>query len=60
MDDETFDYEEYDGDEDEEWPFDCGMDRNGNCGYAGSEECDFECPYRAEERRIRNKHAQAR
>lgn len=26
--------------------FDCGMDRHGNCGKAGSEECDFECPYR--------------
>jgi len=26
--------------------FDCGKDRNGNCGKAGSEECDFECPYR--------------
>ena len=35
------DYGEYEDDE-----FDCGMDRNGNCGNAGSEECDFECPYR--------------
>lgn len=26
--------------------FDCGMDRHGNCGKAGSEECDWECPYR--------------
>jgi len=26
--------------------FDCHMDRNGFCGKAGSEECDFECPYR--------------
>lgn len=26
--------------------FDCGMDRHGNCGQAGSEECDFECPFR--------------
>jgi hypothetical protein len=25
--------------------FDCGMDRDGNCGKAGSEECDWECPY---------------
>jgi hypothetical protein len=26
--------------------FDCRLDRNGNCGKVGSEECDFECPYR--------------
>ena len=25
--------------------FDCHMDRNGFCGKAGSEECEFECPY---------------
>jgi hypothetical protein len=25
--------------------FDCGRDRNGYCGKAGSEECDWECPY---------------
>lgn len=25
--------------------FDCAMDRNGQCGKAGSEECDWECPY---------------
>lgn len=24
---------------------DCAMDRHGNCGKAGSEECDWECPY---------------
>lgn len=35
-------------DEDEEWEFDCGMDRDGLCGKAGSEECDFECPFRDE------------
>ena len=29
-----------------ELDFDCHMDRNGFCGKAGSEECDFECPYR--------------
>lgn len=29
-----------------EFEFDCGMDRRGNCGKAGSEECDWECPYR--------------
>lgn len=32
-------------DEDDE-EFDCGMDRHGNCGKAGSEECDWECPNR--------------
>ena len=25
--------------------FDCGMDSRGNCGKAGSEECEWECPY---------------
>jgi hypothetical protein len=36
-----------DGYEDEEeHAFDCHMDRHGNCGKAGSEECEFECPYR--------------
>jgi hypothetical protein len=24
---------------------DCGQDRNGYCSKAGSEECDFECPF---------------
>lgn len=24
---------------------DCAMDRHGHCGKAGSEECDWECPY---------------
>ena len=33
-------------DEDDPFDFDCGMDRHGNCGKAGSEECDWECPYR--------------
>jgi hypothetical protein len=32
--------------DDYEPEFDCHMDRNGFCGKAGSEECDFECPYR--------------
>jgi hypothetical protein len=35
-----------DGPEEDEWEFDCGMGRDGLCGKAGSEECDFECPYR--------------
>ena len=38
------DWEE-DDEEDEFESFDCHMDRNGYCGAAGSEECEFECPY---------------
>ena len=30
----------------EEGYFDCHLDLQGYCGKAGSEECDFECPYR--------------
>ena len=30
--------------------FDCHMGRDGLCGKAGSEECEFECPYRADQR----------
>ena len=30
----------------DEFTFDCHMDRNGYCGLAGTEECDFDCPYR--------------
>lgn len=30
----------------DELEFDCGMDSRGWCRKAGSEECDFECPYR--------------
>ena len=29
-------------DDDEFESFDCAMDRHGNCGKAGSEECDWE------------------
>ena len=36
------DYEGYDESEPE---FDCYMDKSGQCGKAGSEECDWECPY---------------
>ena len=40
--------DEYDADDEEALYFesDCAMDRNGLCGKAGSEECDFECPFR--------------
>jgi hypothetical protein len=43
-DDEGDFYGDDDGDEDAS--FDCGMDIHGDCGKSGSEECDFECPYR--------------
>lgn len=48
LDDELDDYEAYEGeDEDpfEEALLDCGMGRDGLCSKAGSEECDFECPF---------------
>lgn len=32
----------------EEWI--CGMDANGQCSLAGSEDCDFECPRMRRER----------
>jgi hypothetical protein len=38
--DEDFD------EEDEEDTFDCHLGPDGLCGKAGSEECEFECPYR--------------
>jgi len=50
--DEFDDFDEFDGEEEDEFDsFDCHMtlDRRGKplgCGKAGSEECDFECPYR--------------
>lgn len=47
--DEQDDFDYYDGLPDDVDPydaFDCAMDRHGNCGKAGSEECDWECPYR--------------
>lgn len=44
---EPYDYEEDDEyleDEDEEF-FDCGLMPDGGCSKAGSEECDWECPF---------------
>jgi hypothetical protein len=38
--------DDYDDEPEFEPEFDCHMDKRGNCGKAGSEECDFECPYR--------------
>lgn len=47
--DDDGDYGFLNDDSEEDWPFDCSMDRNGMCGKAGSEECDFECPVMAAE-----------
>lgn len=44
-------WDDDDPDEDDEFEFDCHMYPDGNCGAAGSEDCEFECPYRAEQRR---------
>jgi hypothetical protein len=33
-----------DDDEIDDWPDDCQMHHDGQCGAAGSEYCDFECP----------------
>lgn len=39
------DYDDFDdGGIDEEDEFDCHMGADGQCGAAGSEMCDFECP----------------
>lgn len=37
---------------DDDFPFDCGMDRSGQCSMAGSEDCDFECPVMADIHRV--------
>lgn len=42
------DEDDFEDDEEEEFEFDCGLDRDGNCGYVGSEQCEFECPFREE------------
>lgn len=42
---DDYDFYEDTEDEDEYDSFDCAMDRHGNCGKAGSEECDWECPF---------------
>ena len=48
---ESWDFPEYDwGDEEDEYDeawmdFDCGMTADGGCTKAGSEECDWDCPY---------------
>ena len=37
-----------DDDLEEEEEFDCGMMPDGTCQYAGTEMCDWECPYHNE------------
>lgn len=45
-DNEGYDPMEDEPDEEDEFEsFDCHRDRHGYCGKAGSEECEFECPY---------------
>lgn len=40
-------FDEMDSDVDDEFEsFDCHRDKSGECGKAGSEECEFDCPYR--------------
>lgn len=58
MQDYPDEFDDFDtGDDEDEEYFDCAMDRPGACGKAGSEECEFECPYRAEEREAENRRA---
>lgn len=40
------DFEDFLAEDDKEEYFDCYMGADGSCGLAGTEECDFECPYR--------------
>lgn len=42
-DDFNGDFEGFDEDDDEDF-FDCMMGPDGQCGKAGSEECEFDCP----------------
>lgn len=43
---EAYDYDDDLDDEDEDFGFDCGLDDEGQCSMAGTEDCDFECPHR--------------
>jgi hypothetical protein len=43
-DDDDRDYDSLDADDDEDY-FDCHRGKDGSCGLAGTEECDWECPY---------------
>jgi hypothetical protein len=47
--DETWDDDPRDWDEEDGDYEDCGLMPDGQCLKAGSEECDWECPYRMSE-----------
>lgn len=49
MDEDEFDDEYGDDEPDEDDWLDCGLMDDGQCMNAGSEQCDFECPYRDSE-----------
>lgn len=44
---DEYDDPEFD-DESGAWPMDCHMHHDGQCGAAGSEWCEFECPVMAD------------
>lgn len=50
------DLDYYDSFDDDDEEFDCHMGRDGSCGLAGSEECDWECP--VQRTRLRGKAVQ--
>jgi len=50
------DFDEDEFDDDEIMPFECGLSPRGGCGLAGTEECEFECPYRLTERKQAEAH----
>ncbi len=47
MTDEDYEDSDCDYEDDEDPDFDCGWTpEGGGCSLAGTEDCDFECPYR--------------
>lgn len=49
MEEEYDDYNDDGGLDDDGNPaFECGIDSDGLCSLAGTEDCDFECPNRSE------------
>ena len=48
-DDGPEDDDDGDYDPEDEFEFDCHLGPDGQCGKAGSEECDWECPMRNSE-----------
>jgi hypothetical protein len=47
IEDDAWDDDDFYDDDDEPYEpgFDCHMDKHGLCDKAGSEECDWDCPY---------------